>query len=44
MEEKFAKQIHRDILLVESNTERLLDMMSSYKAPIVDKWIGRDET
>ena len=42
--EEFIASIHREMLLVEEEPHRLLEMMSVYSAPAVDKWIGRDET
>lgn len=36
----FIRQEHRDIVLVESSPEKLLDQISHYKAPIVEKWVG----
>ena len=44
VEQQFVKQIHRDMLLVEENSSKLLDAMSAYIPPAVDKWIGRNET
>lgn len=44
VEEQFVKNIHREMLLVEERPDKLLDLMNIYKSPVVDKWIGRDET
>ena len=35
---------HRAMLVVESDPDRLLDRFARYDAPVVPKWIGRDET
>lgn len=42
--EGFVKSVHRGMILIEDNSEILLDHMASYKSPKVDKWIGRNET
>jgi uncharacterized protein (TIGR00730 family) len=41
--ELFMRREHRDMLLVETDAERLLDRCASYKAPVVEKWIRRGE-
>ena len=42
--EGFIANTHREMLLVEEEPQRLLEIMAAYSAPAVDKWIGRDET
>jgi uncharacterized protein (TIGR00730 family) len=39
----FLKPVHREMLLVDSDPERLLDRMKVYVPPIVIKWIGGSE-
>jgi uncharacterized protein (TIGR00730 family) len=39
----FLKPVHREMLLVDSDPERLLDRMKVYVPPIVIKWIGGGE-
>lgn len=39
----FLKPVHREMLLVDSDPERLLDRMKVYVPPIVIKWIGVGE-
>jgi uncharacterized protein (TIGR00730 family) len=39
--EGFLRNIHRDLLLSDDDPVRLLDSLSSYVVPIVDKWIDR---
>jgi uncharacterized protein (TIGR00730 family) len=39
----FLKPAHREMLLVDSDPERLLDRMDKYVPPIVIKWIGGGE-
>lgn len=41
--ERFMRQEHRDMLMVEMQSERLLDRFESYTAPLVEKWIRRGE-
>lgn len=40
----FVTETHRKMLLVEEDPHSLLEVMASYNAPAVDKWIGREET
>lgn len=42
--EAFIKEIHRDLLIVESDPNKLLDAFSVYKPQKIDKWIGENET
>lgn len=39
----FLKQINRDMLLISDTIDELLEMMRNYEAPIVGKWISREE-
>jgi uncharacterized protein (TIGR00730 family) len=39
VEERFVKQAHRDLLLTDSDPETLLDRMTVYEPPVVDKWL-----
>jgi hypothetical protein len=41
--EGFVRPIHRDIVLVDAEPDRLLDTMQSYHMPFVAKWIKREE-
>lgn len=38
-EERFVREIHRQMILVESDPDRLLSAMQDYQGPLVDKWI-----
>ena len=38
-----SAQEHRDMLIVESDPERLLDRFESYRPPVVEKWIRAAE-
>ncbi len=39
----FVRQIHRDMLIVADDPQSLLAACRDYTAPVVAKWIGRDE-
>jgi uncharacterized protein (TIGR00730 family) len=41
--EGFLREINRDLLLSDDDPERLLDRLSSYSFPTVEKWIGQRE-
>jgi uncharacterized protein (TIGR00730 family) len=41
--EKFVRHEHRDMLIVESQPEPILDRFASYQPPVVEKWIARSE-
>jgi uncharacterized protein (TIGR00730 family) len=42
--ERFVRSAHRALILEERQPERLLDLVESYQAPALEKWIERDET
>ena len=42
-EEAFVKQAHRDMLIVETDVERLFERMENYVAPKIGKWIPKDD-
>jgi uncharacterized protein (TIGR00730 family) len=44
VEERFVKDIHRDLLLTDSDPDSLLDRMIAYQAPVVDKWLDLDRS
>lgn len=39
----FLKEINREMLLIEEDIDALLDRMRCYQAPLVGKWIEKDE-
>jgi uncharacterized protein (TIGR00730 family) len=39
--EGFLREVHRQLLLADTDPARLLDRLSTYKVPIVDKWMDR---
>jgi len=42
--EAFLRPEHRAMVFVDDDPVRLLDRLEAYRAPDVQKWIGRDET
>ena len=41
--ERFIRAEHRDMLIVESDPNRLLDRFTTYRPPVVEKWIRAAE-
>lgn len=41
--ERFIKPEHRDLVLVESDHQRLLGRLRTYTSPVADKWIRRED-
>src|ERR1700732_3721945 len=37
----FLRGVHRDLLLSDSDPERLLERLNNYSVPTIDKWISR---
>jgi len=44
MTEGFVRKQHRDMILIDSDIEKLWDKMSNYQPPSVEKWINRGQT
>jgi uncharacterized protein (TIGR00730 family) len=44
VKERFIKQVHRQMLIVESDPKVLLDRFSSYFPPVVEKWVREGQT
>jgi uncharacterized protein (TIGR00730 family) len=42
--EGYMKQIHRDILLVDDDIDRLLDRLEAYEPPAAPKWLDDGDT
>ncbi len=42
--EGFVRPDHRLLVIVERDPERLLELLTRYKPPTLEKWIERDET
>lgn len=43
VEQRFVKDSHRDLLLVDEDYEALLDRMGAFEPPVVDKWLDRKD-
>ena len=43
LSEGFVREVHRSLILVEQDPERLLDKLIDYEPPALDKWIDQDE-
>lgn len=43
VDERFLKQVHRDLLLVDECADGLLDAFDCYVAPKIDKWVDRSQ-
>ncbi|HEY1462309.1 MAG TPA: LOG family protein, partial [Terriglobales bacterium] len=41
--EGFLRKEHADMLMVESDPEKLLQQFATYNPPQIEKWITRDE-
>jgi uncharacterized protein (TIGR00730 family) len=41
--ERFVKDAHRAMLIVDSESEKLLDRLANYHPPIVKTWVDKDE-
>jgi len=39
--EGFLRDAHRELLLTDTEPQRLLDRLESYLPPMIDKWMGR---
>lgn len=42
--QKFIRDEHRKLVLVESEIERLFVLMKEYRAPLLEKWIDKSST
>jgi uncharacterized protein (TIGR00730 family) len=42
--ENFIRAAHRELVITESDPERLLDLLAQAQPPNLDKWIDRDQT
>jgi hypothetical protein len=42
--ERFVKETHRTMLIVEQNPNVMLDRFAAYRPVVVPKWVGKDET
>ena len=44
VDQGFLNPVHRSLLLVDDDAERLLDAMNSYRMPAVEQWLDYDIT
>ncbi len=42
--EEFIRPIHRDLVMVETDFEKLLERLANFQPPAIAKWIERSET
>jgi uncharacterized protein (TIGR00730 family) len=40
--QRFIKDVHRSMLFVADDPERLLDSFGLYRPPVIDKWLDRE--
>jgi hypothetical protein len=40
----FIQPVSRNLIVQETDPDRLLDLLAAYKTPSVEKWIGREES
>jgi predicted Rossmann-fold nucleotide-binding protein len=40
VEQRFVRQVHRDMVIVESDPRALLDRFADYEPPRVVKWVN----
>ena len=43
VEKRFVREVHRSMLVVESNPDALLDAIDAYSPTAVDKWLDREQ-
>ena len=44
VEEQFVKPVHRQMFIADAAPESLVDRLLDYQVPVVDKWLGREQT
>lgn len=44
VQERFLKQEHRDLILADTDPEKLLDQLAEFERPNVQKWVDRDKS
>lgn len=42
-QEGFVREKHREMLIISDDLGQVLDQMQAYQAPVVQKWIGRED-
>jgi hypothetical protein len=43
VEEGFVRAQHREIIVIEATAAALLDTLAVYEAPMVNKWLDRED-
>lgn len=44
VDQQFIRPVHRQLVIDDTDAERLLERMAAFVPPVIDKWIKRDET
>ncbi|HND20702.1 MAG TPA: TIGR00730 family Rossman fold protein [Acidobacteriota bacterium] len=44
VDQQFIRPVHRQLVIDDTDAERLLERMTTFVPPVIDKWIQRDET
>ncbi|HMV99972.1 MAG TPA: TIGR00730 family Rossman fold protein [Acidobacteriota bacterium] len=44
VDQQFIRPVHRQLVIDDTDAERLLERMTTFVPPVIDKWIKRDET
>jgi len=42
--EQFVKPLHRQMLIADTSAESLVERLLTYQVPVVEKWLGREES
>ena len=42
--EQFIKPVHRRMLIADASPESLVERLLTYEVPLVDKWLGHEQT
>jgi len=42
--EQFVKPVHREMFIADRDPESLVNRLIAYQVPVVDKWLGREQT
>jgi hypothetical protein len=42
--EQFVKLVHRQMFIADATPESLVERLLAYQVPVVDNWLGREQT
>ncbi len=42
-QEGFVRRAHREMLIISSDVDEMLNQMEAYQTPVVEKWITRED-